>query len=61
MNEQQPLTTLETIAIHITRLNIALENFPENPTDDQKKMKDQSIQEVDYWLAVLRRSKGLLK
>lgn len=61
MNPEQPLTTLETIAIHITRLNIALEAFPENPTDEQVQMKEQSIQEVDYWLAVLRRAKGLIK
>ena len=60
MNTEQPLT-LETIAIHITRLNIALETFPDNPTDDQIAAKEQSLKEVDYWLAVLRRAKGLIK
>ena len=60
MNSEQQLT-LEAIAIHITRLNIALEAFPNEPTEDQVKAKEQSTQEVDYWLAVLRRAKGLIK
>ena len=55
------LLTLEGIAIHVTRLNIALENFPENATEEQLKMKEDSEQQVEYWVAVLRRAKGLLK
>jgi len=55
------LLTLEGIAIHITRLNIALENFPENATEEQLQMKKDSEQQVEYWVSVLRRSKGLLK
>jgi GH35 family endo-1,4-beta-xylanase len=55
------LLTLEGISIHITRLNIALENFPENATEEQLKMKEDSEEQVKYWLEVLRRSKGLIK
>jgi len=55
------LLTLEGIAIHITRLNIALENFPENATEEQVQMKGDSEEQVKYWLEVLRRTKGLLK
>jgi hypothetical protein len=55
------LLTLEGIAIHITRLNIALENFPADATEEQIKMKAESEEQVEYWLAVLRRSKGLIK
>ena len=55
------LLTLEGIAIHVTRLNIALENFPENATEEQLQMKKDSEQQVEYWVSVLRRSKGLLK
>jgi hypothetical protein len=55
------LINFESIAVHITRLNIALENFPTEVTEEQIEMKLQSEQQIEYWLNVLRRSKGLLK
>jgi len=35
------LINFESIAVHITRLNIALENFPTEVTEEQIEMKAQ--------------------
>jgi len=66
MSDQQPqqaqvITDLESIAIHITRLNMALEQFPADATPEQLAMKADSQQQVDYWVSVLKRAKGLMK